>query len=487
MGYMHAGFPHSMSEGTGISGAGDTLVDDYLADHSVNNKMTESLEFTRCLLELPKVSVTDVRRIVRSSSATPQSLMDKGFKCYVCSYISSFEVSGKNCMTGEVTVRARCYHSMKKSEAPHQLRITLRDSTPVELAWSSCSCVAGRALCNHLVALLYQTAHFSESCMSVVPPVLSCTETEQKWHKPRTMGVKPGPVDAMVVIKARPGATATSGIRSSLYQAYKGELPVPSTLNPTAYYAGFEPDTLPLICKMNISADKPLVDSAFGKVQAGSVLALHHPPPCPQGVIIHQNAPLFPKLPLDGYCIPPTDCNFVPTSQEQLHLHSLRVTWSQSRHIAASTTGQSAIPEWHVLRRERITASHFREVCHVRGQQSAENLAERILRGTRQTALMRRGLDMESQALKEYASMKNLNLSQCGLVIHPDASWLGASPDGLVYDPLERPTFGLVEMKCPNAQSYIDCSYLTVQQGRRKLKESHAYYWQVQGSCSSPG
>ncbi|KAK7916290.1 hypothetical protein WMY93_012051 [Mugilogobius chulae] len=205
--------------------------------------MTESLEFTRCLLELPKVSVTDVRRIVRSSSATPQSLMDKGFKFYVCSYISSFE------------------------------------------------------------------------------------ETEQKWHKPRTMGVKPGPVDAMVVIKARPGATATSGIRSSLYQAYKGELPVPSTLNPTAYYAGFEPDTLPLICKMNISADKPLVDSAFGKVQAGSVLALHHPPPCPQ------------------------DCNFVPTSQEQLHLHSLRVTWSQSRHIAASTTGKFVMCEDNSLLR----------------------------------------------------------------------------------------------------------------------------------------
>ncbi|KAK7915509.1 hypothetical protein WMY93_011270 [Mugilogobius chulae] len=226
--------------------------------------------------------------------------------------------------------------------------------------------------------------------MSVVPPVLSCTETEQKWHKPRTMGVKPGPVNAMVVVKAKPGATATTGIR--------------------------------FIC-----------------------------------------------------------LSFCANISEQLHLHSLRVTWPQSRHIEVSTRVQSATPEWHLLRRERVTASHFREVCHVRGEKSAENLAERILRGTKQTVLMKRGLDMESGALKEYAAMKNLNLSQCGPVIHPDAPWLGASPDGLIYDPLERPKCGLVEMKCPNVQSYIDCGYLTVDQGQHKLKESHAYYWQVQG------
>ncbi|XP_073689584.1 uncharacterized protein [Garra rufa] len=117
------------------------------------SEMAERLEFTRCLLELPKVTINDV---------------------------------------------------------------TLRDSVPVVLVRSSCTCAAGQAVCNHLVALLYQTAHYSESGMSVVPTVLSCTETEQKWHKQRSMGVKPGPVDTMVVVKARPGTSSTSGIRSTL-------------------------------------------------------------------------------------------------------------------------------------------------------------------------------------------------------------------------------------------------------------------------------
>ncbi|MEQ2288672.1 hypothetical protein AMECASPLE_025212 [Ameca splendens] len=50
---------------------------------------------------------------------------------------------------------------------------------------------------------------------SVDPPVLSCTQTEQKWHKPRTMGVKPGPVVAMVVLKPKLGATTASGLSAS--------------------------------------------------------------------------------------------------------------------------------------------------------------------------------------------------------------------------------------------------------------------------------
>ncbi|KAJ8368736.1 hypothetical protein SKAU_G00087640 [Synaphobranchus kaupii] len=366
------------------------------------------------------------------------------------------------------------------------MKMTLRDSDPVVLVNSFCSCVAGSGVCNHVVALLYQTAHYSECGMSAVPPVLSCTETEQKWHKPRTMGVKPGPVDAMVVVKPKPGATTSSGIRSALYKGYSGELPDPSSLDTKAAYAGFKPDSTPLICTMDISPDKPLVDSIFGKVQAGSILSYQHPPPTTDGVITHEDAPPFPKVPLEGYQLNPTDCTFVPTNQEQLYLRSLSVTLSQSHNIEEATRCQSATPEWHSLRKERVTASTFRQVSHV-GPSAADNLAERIIRGTRQTAIMKRGLDLEAGALKDYATLKNMNSRKCGLVIHPDAPWLGASPDGVVYDPLERPSFGLVEMKCPNALNYIDCSYLRVDHGTHKLKENHPYYWQVQGQLLITG
>ena len=64
-------------------------------------------------------------------------------------------------------------------------QMVLRDSVPVIMVVSRCSCVAGTAMCNHTVALLFQ-AHYSQLGVPVVPPVHSCTELEQQWHKPRT-------------------------------------------------------------------------------------------------------------------------------------------------------------------------------------------------------------------------------------------------------------------------------------------------------------
>ncbi|XP_076851258.1 uncharacterized protein LOC143501972 [Brachyhypopomus gauderio] len=87
-------------------------------------------------------------------------------------------------------------------------------------------------------------------------------------------GVKPGPVDAMVVLKPKPGATTASGV-STLFKGYSGELPHRATLNPGPVYAGKKADSLPLICTMNISPDKPLVDSIFGKTNMLSLSGGH--------------------------------------------------------------------------------------------------------------------------------------------------------------------------------------------------------------------
>ncbi|XP_076729630.1 uncharacterized protein LOC143412512 [Maylandia zebra] len=84
-------------------------------------------------------------------------------------------------------------------------KIKLLDSSPVILTHSQCSCVAGAVMCNHTVALLFQTAHYSQLRVPVVPPVHSCTESEQQWHKPRTVGVRPGPINSMIFTEPVPG------------------------------------------------------------------------------------------------------------------------------------------------------------------------------------------------------------------------------------------------------------------------------------------
>lgn len=237
---------------------------------------------------------------------------------------------------------------------------------------------------------------------------------------------------------------------------------------------------------MGIDSTVPLTDCLFGKVQVGSTLSYQQPAKATVQHF-HADAPSPPLLPLDGYKLEPPDFPFVCTRKQQLHLQSLEVTLEMCRQIEGATRKQSLCPEWHNLRRPRVTASRFREVCQV-GEAYKEILADRILKGTHQTAAMKRGLELEADAIWEYCQTKRVNHYPCGFVVHPDAPWLGASPDGLVFDPEEEEAqFGLIEMKCPNVASYVDCPYLKANNGTMQLKVTHAYYWQVQGQLLITG
>nr|XP_033948206.1 uncharacterized protein LOC117453497 isoform X2 [Pseudochaenichthys georgianus] len=294
-------------------------------------------------------------------------------------------------------------------------------------------------------------------------------------------GANPGRGSDMVFISTKPKQfTVADG-------AVRGELPDPDVLKVSEAYKDFSADIAPLITTMAISVDVPLVNSTFGKVQEGSPISYQHPLPLSRVIVRHPDAPPPPPLPVDGYRLEPTTCEFVCSHQQHLHLLSLATTLLMARKIEVATREQSDSVEWHRVRRPRITSSRFREVCHVRGQSSAENLAQRIRKGVAQTASMKRGLALEPVAIQEYCRIKNTNYWPCGFVIHPDAPWLGSSPDGLVFDPTESPPFGLVEIKCQNARSYVDCSYLKMQSGTLKLKQSHSYYWQVQGQLLLTG
>uniref|UniRef100_A0A0E9QD54 Uncharacterized protein n=1 Tax=Anguilla anguilla TaxID=7936 RepID=A0A0E9QD54_ANGAN len=61
---------------------------------------------------------------------------------------------------------------------------------------------------------------------------------------------------------------------------------------------------------------------------------------------------------------------------------SLETSLDTAHTIENSTKEQNSCVEWHQLRRSRVTSSKFREVCHTRGQSSAENLEKTLLRPT---------------------------------------------------------------------------------------------------------
>ena len=103
--------------------------------------------------------------------------------------------------------------------------------------------------------------------------------------------------------------------------------------------------------------------------------------------------------------------------------------------------------------------------------------------------------DNEQKALVRYHNLteeinQHVDLcTACGLVVNPKWPWLGASPDGLIYDNAEVSLYGAVEVNCPASKSGMSvleaCSgklfCLELVNGKPCLKKTHVYYYQTQG------
>lgn len=224
-----------------------------------------------------------------------------------------------------------------------------------------------------------------------------------------------------------------------------------------------------------------LVPSQFGPVPRGSPLSYQCPPIAADVPVVN-----FPPLPMLGYQF---GCNFkyVPTHHQSLHLESIKVTHCSASQIEEATRLQSKCTAWGKMRQSRVTASRFREVCHVVGDSSGQSLAVRIIKGTRQTSAMKRGLELEPDILRKYSETASVSVLPCGFIINPEAPHLGASPDGRVHDPSETFQFGLVEVKSTSADNIAQVPFIKLQRGQAKLKETHKYYWQVQGQLAVTG
>ncbi|KAJ4925928.1 hypothetical protein JOQ06_008113 [Pogonophryne albipinna] len=190
----------------------------------------------------------------------------------------------------------------------------------------------------------------------------------------------------MVFTKPVPNRMVQTGVRSGFYRGMVGPLPDPCLLRVTEAYSAFSIEDRSLVTTMNMRPDKPLVESAFGIVQEGSVLSYQMPALTSRYTTLHTDTPPTPHLPIEGYVILPCDLPLVCSEEEQLHMNSLSVDLEMSHKIEEAT--------------------------------------QRILKGTRQNAEMRRGAEMEPTVAAEYSRLANVNYSPCGLVSHPSTPWL---------------------------------------------------------------
>jgi YqaJ-like viral recombinase domain len=171
---------------------------------------------------------------------------------------------------------------------------------------------------------------------------------------------------------------------------------------------------------------------------------------------------------------------------------------SELRQIELETRGQSHSPLWFDLRKGRISASIAHDVF-TRGKKliggkvcDAASVIKLITEGTSvnpQLPSLIYGRESEVEAVETYFVVQtldheNLSVTECGLYIHQNLSFLCASPDRIVT--CRCCGEGLLEVKCPINCADLDPAEATLPylvrdgDGRLMLKHTHRYYTQIQ-------
>ncbi|KAM3620791.1 uncharacterized protein V6R79_001974 [Siganus canaliculatus] len=261
------------------------------------------------------------------------------------------------------------------------------------------------------------------------------------------------------------------------FQSFQGRL--------TEAFKDLPNDQKPLITKMGLSERVELVDSALGKVPKGSVLSYQCPVLPSQDYKTVDDAPPRPVLPLTYHALEPISSVPSLSLQEQKHLKAIEVTWEEAQSLESSTSRRKELIEEQ--QKLRLT-SRFREICKLKpGQSNARHLVYKMQQGPARCKTLQIDEKMKAEALRIYCSNLHINWYPCGLVVHPNAPWLGVQPDGLVYDPSEDCNFGILHIKCIDLCSFTEARFLDVQHGVLKLQKNHTDYWHIQGELMITG
>ncbi|KAJ7391431.1 hypothetical protein OS493_018477 [Desmophyllum pertusum] len=268
--------------------------------------------------------------------------------------------------------KSHCYHSFRKNDAPHNLKVALCIVSG-EVKHASCSCVAGTVgFCNHILALLMKICKFTlYECKNVneldneddMQQKQACTSTLQQWHrKGRGDSINPQPAMEVLVTKTYLEETRSSardpGVRCLLYEARKNRqqadeeklLVTLKELNPKMALAQILTPR---------SESIPLLETKFGRSPQGSYASYQlsvtednfkvycditsvtrvNPGNHSEQIITY---PRFPLKSSDEQFEMPTEIS----EAEKSLLDSLQVDADKLNDIERKTRGQSDCPEW---------------------------------------------------------------------------------------------------------------------------------------------
>lgn len=176
------------------------------------------------LKELPEFNDVTIAQFTESTGKTARSKScvrpeHRGYQFFSESFVHDY----KTCKTDDhYFIQAKCYRSQSKNETPHSIWLALScnvDITSVLKAF--CTCKAGASgYCNHVLAVMHQTAHFYKLECQTVPLRGSKTDHPQVWDKPtRGKKIKAGSVMSESVKRVKLGEGWKTGQKCTLYEA----------------------------------------------------------------------------------------------------------------------------------------------------------------------------------------------------------------------------------------------------------------------------
>ena len=184
---------------------------------------------------------------------------------------------------------------------------------------------------------------------------------------------------------------------------------------------------------------------------------------------------------------------------------SLRLPADKLRETEQTTREQCNSPMWCSVRQYRITASRFGQILHQTRETPPHWIVLSILKPRTFTSPATKwGVQNEAKAIEAYKKHQHeqekteLIVGPCGFLVCEHYQFLGATPDGTVYDPtnVQQP-FGFLEIKCPycyrdstpvEACSFSGfCCKKIIDPSRGpilNLRQKHKYFAQVQGQMA---
>ena len=184
----------------------------------------------------------------------------------------------------------------------------------------------------------------------------------------------------------------------------------------------------------------------------------------------------------------------------------LKVTHTESQSIEKRTRKQRESKEWKEYRKNRLTSTSAHKIL-IRKKifdtiynqldkpfnEQIESVKQALYHGIRNEALA----NEKYQFIMNYKINRPVKIREAGIIIQSQLFWLGASPDGVIFDKKIQ-EIGLLEIKCPYNKRNLSIEsiitdktfYIALSKDKKPyLKKEHhfGYYTQIQVAMGLAG